>query len=78
MKEHLSSGKFNPFSARNPIFETGRRRCRGARSETPSSVSCWGLPEFRGASSVSSFLPIICGFLAELTEFAAELSEFSL
>ena len=48
---------------RNPLLglsETGRIRFRRVRSQTPSSVSSSGLTEFRGASSVSSFRPIIC------------------
>ena len=66
--------------------ETSRIRFRGARFQTPSSVSFLGLIEFRGANSVSSLS--ICLWKCELTEFlaethrvcgsAAELSEFSL
>ena len=37
-----------------------RIRFRGARFQTPSSVSFSVLTEFGGASSVSSFQPIIC------------------
>ena len=40
--------------------ETGRIRFRRARFQTPNSVSFSGLTEFRGASSVSSFQPLIC------------------
>ena len=40
--------------------ETGRIRFRGVRFQTPNSVSFLGLPEFRGANSVSSSQPIIC------------------
>ena len=40
--------------------ETGRIRFRGARFQTPNSVSFLGLTEFWGANSVSSFQPIIC------------------
>ena len=40
--------------------ETGRIRFRGVRFQTPNSVSFFGLTEFRGANSVSSFRPIIC------------------
>ena len=39
---------------------TGGIRFRGARFQTPSSVSFFGLTEFRGANSVSSSQPIIC------------------
>ena len=39
---------------------SGRIRFRRVRFQTPSSVSFSGLAEFRGASSVSSFRPIIC------------------
>ena len=42
------------------ISETGRISFRGARFQTPNSVSFIGLTEFRGANSVSSFQPIIC------------------
>ena len=41
-------------------LETGRIRFREVRFQTPNSVSFFGLTEFRGASSVSSFQPIIC------------------
>ena len=40
--------------------ETGRIRFRGARFQTPNSVSFSGLIEFWGANSVSSSQPIIC------------------
>ena len=40
---------------------TGRTRFRGVRFQTPNSVSFLGLTEFRGASSLSSFQPILCG-----------------
>ena len=61
--------------------ETGRIRFRGARFQTPNSVSFSGLTEFRGANSVGSSQPIIVcqneltEFFAELTEFGPELSE---
>ena len=40
--------------------ETGRIQFRGARFQTPNSVSFSGLTEFWEASSVSSSQPIIC------------------
>ena len=40
--------------------ETGRIRFRRVRFQTPNSVSFFGLTEFRGPNSVSSFRPIIC------------------
>ena len=40
--------------------ETGRIRFRGVQFQTPSSVSFFGLTEFRGANSVSSSQPVIC------------------
>ena len=42
------------------ISEAGRVRFRGARFQTPNSVSFSGLTEFRGANSVNSSQPIIC------------------
>ena len=42
------------------ISETDRIRFQGVRFQTPSSVSFFGLTEFRGPNSVSSFRPIIC------------------
>ena len=41
-------------------WETGRIRFRGARFQSPSSVSCFGLTELQGVNSVSSFQPLIC------------------
>ena len=64
--------------------EKGRIRFRGVRLQTLSSLSYFGLTEFRGASSVSSFQPFfVCQselneFLTKLPEFATELGEFSL
>ena len=65
--------------------ETGRIRFRGARFETPSSVSFFG-PHRASRRELSEFLSAyyLCAkselteFFAELTEFAAELSEVSL
>ena len=49
---------FSILDGRNS--ETGRIRFRRVRFQTPNSVSFFGLTEFRGANSVSSFQPIIC------------------
>ena len=42
------------------FWETGRTRFRGARFQTPNSVSFFGLTEFRGANSVSFSQSFIC------------------
>ena len=41
-------------------METGRRRFRGVRLQTPNSVSFGGLTELRGENSVSSSQPTTC------------------
>ena len=63
-----------------------RRRAECGLESTVSNTELsefFGLTEFRGANSVTSFQPIISvpseltKFLAELTELAAELSELN-
>ena len=51
---------FGGFGGDGYLSEPGRIRFRRARFQTPNSVSFFGLTEFRGPNSVSSFRPIIC------------------
>ena len=51
----------HPQNLPEPLSERGRIRFRRVRFQTPSSVSFLGLTEFRGASSVSSCQPVVCG-----------------
>ena len=56
-------------------LETGRKRFRRARVQTPNSVSFLALAELEGENSVSYFRPVIGGPKRELTEFLTELTE---
>ena len=58
-KKHRNNFNIN-FLPPTQISETGRIRFQRVRFQTPNSVSFFGLTEFWGPNSVSSFRPIIC------------------